>query len=293
MWRLREKLDEIRAYFAKRSRQRIMDEADQHEELKKYCRGYDVYPEEITARLTLYVRRELCKAMLVKIFLAASIFMWSHVYNKRLNLYSNIYFIRLAAPLLAIFFLLWIFADFSKLFYFLKGNYDCYGAMISSKRIYYKPNTSTDDEEYDKYYLVSLNGVEMEVSQIQYHKLTVGQYMHFIRLKGKYRKDDYFYFFPCSTSEEQYIIGHQNPRREPRLNRPVPGSPILSMLAGMCITGAFIKFVSAENTLSDESLLFVVGLFAAGIIIKIVNKALSNTKSKKLLEEMRQNGLKD
>lgn len=204
-------LNNIRAAANEAAQKRKAEQQALHERMKQYYRGYDVFPDEVNTQYTDWVRRSLIKGLVIKsLILAALIALGVTAFGAKAYDVFPVYMI---GGFVALILLLFVITDISLLTRFLKGNYDCFGAMVTNTRV--ESHTSTDSDgntttTYD--YYVSLNGIECEVDSKQYRKAAVGQYMHFVRLKAKYRKNDRFYFFPCSEDEEYYLIGHHNPR---------------------------------------------------------------------------------
>ena len=285
-------VNKMRASAAEAKARREAEAAALRERMRPYCRGYDVFPDEINSQYTSIVCRSLMKGLLIKsIFLAGlvTLIILGFVYRSG----------GMVAFMFLGFFigLLLFFAALSDLFMltsFISGEYDSFGAMVTHTRV--ESHTSTDEDghtttTYD--YYVSLNGIECEVNSKEYHKVAVGQYLHFVRLRAKYRRGDRFYFFPCPVSEEQFIIGQHSPSRELRLYRPEKGSGALTALSVLCIIGSFgvgIYLVVTRREYNGDltSMLFISGgLLAGGIVIAIINKCVGLAKGRKKLEEKR------
>ena len=289
MGSFRQALMNMKTALIEDAQRRKLEQEQLRQRMAPYCRGYDVYADEINAQYTSLVRSNLIKSVLIKgtIFAAAVTLMVLMITNKSFDVFPIAIFGGFICLVLMMLFL----SDISHLSHFISGKYDCYGAMVTNTRV--ESHTSTDSDgntttSYD--YFVSLNGVECEVTSKEYRKAPVGQYMHFVRLKAKYRKSDVFYFFPCPQTEEQFIIGHHSPAAELRLYRPEKGSGILTALSVLCILGAFASmiwvFASSENG-KELSVYIPAGLTAASILFAIINKCVGLSKGRKKLEEKR------
>ncbi|MBQ8119585.1 MAG: hypothetical protein IJ172_02215 [Ruminococcus sp.] len=283
-------LNNIRAGANEAAQKRKAEQQALHERMKQYYRGYDVFPDEVNTQYTDWVRRSLIKGLVIKsLILAALIALGVTAFGAKAYDVFPVYMI---GGFVALILLLFEITDISLLTRFLKGNYDCFGAMVTNTRV--ESHTSTDSDgntttTYD--YYVSLNGIECEVDSKQYRKAAVGQYMHFVRLKAKYRKNDRFYFFPCSEDEEYYLIGHHNPSDEPRLYRAEKGSSALTALSVLCLLGSFGTLIWAILRGSTEFLRTVwilpAGLLTGSLVLAVINKIVGLNKDRKKLEEMK------
>lgn len=286
---LRDALNNIRAAAQEAAQRRRIEQEQLRQKMIPYCRGYDVFPDEINAQYTSLVRSNLIKGVLIKgaIFAAAVTLMVLMITNKSFNMFP----LAMLGGFLCLVLLMVLLSDISHLSHFIGGRYDCYGAMVTNARV--ESHTSTDSDghtttSYD--YFVSLNGVECEVTSKEYRKAPVGQYMHFVRLKAKYRKSDVFYFFPCPQTEEQFIIDHHSPAAELRLYRPEKGSKALTALSILCILGAFASMIwvmSSSANGRELSVYIPASLTAASILLAIINKCVGLSKGRKKLEEKR------
>ena len=283
---LKDKINKIRADIVQATRQRIMDEADLQEDLGKYRRGtFDVYPEQINSQYVTLLRRNTVKALIIKCIVFASTVFWALVcYRCGYDLDGPVIYFSgtVGGPLI-----FWAYTDISRLIFFIRGKYDTYGAMINYAREY---SPDTDSDEPTIYYLIALNGVEIKVSHFQYKRLRVGQYVHFVRFKSKYRANDSYYFFIGSTQDEKDIIGYYNPTRELRLFRAEKGINNLSFVSLFSISNAILLFARASanpDTSFMKSVVLPWALLIIGAVVWAINKKIISNRNREKLEQMR------
>ncbi len=289
---LRDTLNKIKTAAVEAAERQRAEQAALRERMRPYCRGYDVYPDEVNSQYCSYVRRCIIRNMLIKLIFLALIASAALIFRKyELNEMLPLLVI---AGVIVLILLAFVLADLSMLSRYMKGNYDCFGAMVTNTRVESQTSTDSDGQTTTTYdYYVTLNGIECEVNSKEYNKVSVGQYIHFVRLKSKYRKNDRFYFFPSSADEEHFLIGHHNPTNEPRLYAPEKGSTSLTILSVLCIAGAVAAFiwVCSQGFTEDSmtSLMLPGGFVAGALVISIINKLIGLGKERRKLEELQRN----
>lgn len=290
MGAFRDAINNMRAAAAQAAEQRRAEEAAFRERMKPYLRGYDVFPDEVNSQYYKAVRSRLLRGVIIKFIL---LFLCSSVVTAIITQrYTEVILMLFFCGIAGLVVLLLFIANLTQFLRLTGGNFDCFGAMVTNKRI--EEHTSTDSDgntttSYD--YFVTLNGIECEVTSKEYRKTQRGQYTHFVRVNAKYRKNDTFYFFPCAVSDEQDIIGHHSPQSEPRLYRAEKGSTALTLFSVLCLLGSFVTVVwitLKQNTIDVMAALpLPLGLFGGAIVLAIINKCVGLSKGKKKIEEMK------
>ncbi|MBR6045572.1 MAG: hypothetical protein IKP47_08065 [Ruminococcus sp.] len=257
-----------------------------YQRMKQYYRGYDVFDDGVNSQYVSQLTSRITRNAFIKcLILGGGVTLCIFIGRNALPLVILI-------ALILFFVFLTALVDISELIKILGNNYDAFGAMVTSHRV--ESHTSTDEDGHTTTtytYFVSLNGIECRVSGGQYKKAPVGQYLHFVRVKGKYIRQDTFYFYPCDVSEEQYRIGQHYPAEELRLYRPAKGSGALTALCVLMVIGAVAStmyFVAIRRTSDDLTFIFVsAGLVGGAILVAIINKCVGLARGRRELEKKR------
>ena len=223
------------AEAAERQRQA---KAAHEERMRPYYRGYDVFPQEMCDYFGGIVRGKLIRGALIKslILMAGAVgTILLFRYNDAGTVFPFIFII----GIVLFFLFLTILNDVSRLRCFIRGDYDAYGAMVTNTFVESHTSTDSDGDTHTTHdYYVWLNGIKCEVSGSEFGKVKQEQYCFFVRLIGKYIRNDRFYFFPTDTDQQLNRIGQHYPDREPRLRSPSRANFLTSLLIFLGLVGA-------------------------------------------------------
>lgn len=256
------------------------------ERMKPYFRGYDVYPQEVCEHFAGMVRGSLARSFAIRTVLfagsvgAAVIFFIKEIYAG---------FMISLVP--AVIFLLMALAVLSPMRRILNGDYDAFGAMITNTHIEEHYSTDSDGNGTRTYtYYVWLNGIQCQVSGGEFNKIKVGDYCYFVRLRGKYIKDDEFYFFPSDPAEQDHRLSQHYPVDELRLQGPPPGSAwavLLIVLGILGVIGSIVMWVTHDEDPSGFSpwIPAVLGSAGAAVLGDILRRISSAVRARKMIEE--------
>ena len=258
-----------------------------YERVKPYNRGYDVYPDEVTDHFAGMLKKKLVKQLITELLLLALAaggitagFVWGYVPPI------------VILPIPALVLLALVIQSFSRLNRISERKFDAYGAMVTDSRV--DTRTSTDSEgntttTYD--YYLWLNGIKCEVTSKEFNKAPVGVYTYFVRLKGKYIKQDLFFLYPTDPSEADHRIGQHYPDEELRLwAPPAPNglATMLCILGFMAGIGGFLAYALPRT--GDRLWLMTAIGGGVMVIVGFIARAVSRKKraQDKLVQKVKQ-----
>lgn len=260
-----------------------------NQRMQPYMRGYDVFPDEVCGYFVGKLRSRIGRRLVIKLlFLAAS------AGGAAAAFYYEVYAGFMVGLLAAIVLFLFTLGDIISMSYITRRRYDAFGAMVTNTHVeahYHHDSEGRNTTTYE--YFVWLNGVECKVSGGEFNRVAIGDYCYFVRIRGKYIKNDRFYFFPTDPAEQDHRTGQHYPADELRLQRaPAPnGMTTLMLILGvMGAIGSMIAWVATDDGKRTELPIWVwtaIGSAGFAVLGGIARVISSNLRNRKIIEEKR------
>lgn len=263
-----------------------------NERMRQYHRGYDVYPEQVCSYFVGRLRRKLIPRLLIKL-----LFIGLAAAGGIVTFFSGDTPFVFLMGIVLLFLTPFALVDISRLMRISAGKYDAFGAMVTKTYVEEHTTTDSDGQTSTSYtYFTWLNGIKCEVSSGEFHKVGVGTYCYFIRLKAKYISSDQFYFFPTDPAEQSHRIGQHYPSSELRLYKAPPAHVLTTLLFGLGLLGgigSLIALVVTEGGTGGTTSLFAWTALGGGVtaVIGIIAMTVSkNIRAERLIEEKKRSG---
>ncbi|MBR4621965.1 MAG: hypothetical protein IKO44_00360 [Ruminococcus sp.] len=280
----------VQAYNAAQERQRIANE-ERYRRMQPYFRGYDVFPEGFGSDIVSQMRGSFFRRLMIEWMIFAAICIALVLFRAK----APAYYLALIGGGIVLLILFFVsLGNLKMLARMLMGKYDVYGAMVTHKRVTSHTHTDSDGQTDTTYtYYVELNGIECQVSSIEYKKVAEEQYCRFLRIRKKYIKDDSFFLYPCELSVQEQRVGQHYPDYEPRLYMPAANGCLSAFIAGLfCVAAvtfaAFSHYKDRDllpKYINDKCIELAIGCGVMFVLILVINRVVTNSKEKKLIEE--------